>query len=112
MANSEKQANNLREAVASKEKVVAVYNEQFDLGTRSLLDLLDAQNEYFLAKGALITADATQDLTEARLLAAMGYLYTALDVPATGREISEAKLKKVSSDDPTVQIVQRLTQGA
>ncbi|PFX11164.1 Outer membrane efflux protein BepC [Stylophora pistillata] len=110
--SSEKQANNLREAVASKEKVVAVYNEQFDLGTRSLLDLLDAQNEYFLAKGALITADATQDLTEARLLAAMGYLYKALDVPATGREISEAELKKVSSDDPTVQIVQRLAQGA
>ncbi|MCP4924297.1 MAG: TolC family outer membrane protein [bacterium] len=112
MKSSGQQAVNLRLAVKAKEKVVDVYLAQFDLGTRSLLDVLDAQNEFFLAKGALITADATQDLTEARLLAAMGYLYTALDVPAGGREINDSELKEVSSDDPTVQVVQRLARGA
>lgn len=68
------QAADLRKSVSAKDQVKNAFTKQYDLGIRTLLDLLDSENEYFLAKGSLITVDATQDLTEARLLASMGVL--------------------------------------
>lgn len=64
----------LRGAVKSKESVRDIYMKQFEGGTKSFLDILDSIHEYFLAKGSLITADATGDLAAARILASMGIL--------------------------------------
>lgn len=78
MTSSNEHAKQLRAAVKEKLEVTKVFNEQFDLGTRSLLDLLDSTNEYFLAKGSLITVDATADVAAARLLAAEGVFLNKL----------------------------------
>ena len=69
----------LRGAVKSKKTVREIYMKQFDAGTRSFLDILDASHEYFLAKGSLITSDATEDLAAARLLASVGTLLELFD---------------------------------
>lgn len=68
------QSKALRGAVQSKQSVRNIYMKQFDAGTRSFIDILDASHEFFLAKGSLITSDATEDLSAARLLASIGTL--------------------------------------
>ncbi|BAO79860.1 outer membrane protein [Serpentinimonas raichei] len=56
------------------------YRQQFDIGQRTLLDLLDSQNEYFEASRAFLNAQYNQFLAQARTLAAMGQLTAALGV--------------------------------
>lgn len=64
---------------ASAEVVVA-YRQQFNIGRRSLLDVLDSENEAFQAERAYV--DGTYDLQLARLqtLASMGQLLDTLSV--------------------------------
>lgn len=97
MKSAMRQAEALRVSVTQKEKVIRAYEKQFDLGTRSLLDLLDAWNEFFLAKGSLITVDATTDLTGYRLLASMGTLLTSFNL-AQPIEASAVEAMDVDED--------------
>jgi len=56
------------------------YEEQFDLGRRSLLDLLDAENEFFLAKSDLTTAEFAESFAVYRVLAIVGDLLLTFDI--------------------------------
>ena len=56
------------------------YAEQFDLGRRSLLDLLDAENEYYLARSGLTTAEFTERFAVYRVLAIVGDLLQTFDI--------------------------------
>lgn len=60
------------------------YREQFDIGQRTLLDLLDQENEYFQVSRSYVNAEV--DLVSAQIatLAGMGSLLAALQV--TGYE--------------------------
>lgn len=62
------------------EKSREAYRQQFDIGQRTLLDLLDSQNEFFEATRAYINAHYNQVTAQARTLAGMGRLVTALSV--------------------------------
>ncbi len=62
------------------EKSREAYRQQFDIGQRTLLDLLDSQNEYFEATRAYINAHYNQVTAQARTLSGMGRLVTALGV--------------------------------
>lgn len=64
----------------SMERAREAYRGQFDIGQRTLLDLLDAENEYFQARRAYVNASHDQLIAQARVLAAMGRLMSALDV--------------------------------
>lgn len=66
------------------EKAREAYRQQFDIGQRSLLDLLNTENEYFTARRAYV--NATYDLMIARMrtLAGMGQLLAALEVGRDG----------------------------
>ncbi len=68
----------------SSDKVRTAYAEQFNIGQRTLLDLLDAENEYFQASRALITAHGELEVAHARSLAAMGSLLPALGIVRDG----------------------------
>lgn len=68
----------------SSDKVRTAYAEQFNIGQRTLLDLLDAENEYFQASRALITANGELEVAHARSLAAMGSLLPALGIVRDG----------------------------
>ncbi|MCH9806098.1 MAG: TolC family outer membrane protein [Alphaproteobacteria bacterium] len=58
----------------------ATYSDQFDVGARRLLDLLDAQSEVFVADAALRTEEFVGRFNTFRVLAAMGRLVEAIGV--------------------------------
>ena len=57
-----------------------VYKQQFEIGQRGLLDLLDADNELYLARDNLITARYAEVFANFRLLATMGALQKTLGI--------------------------------
>jgi len=65
------------------EKSREAYRQQYDLGQRTLLDLLDTQNEFFEASRTYINAHYNQVTAQARTLAGMGQLVAALGVNRT-----------------------------
>ncbi len=62
----------------STEKARDAYRQQFDIGQRTLLDLLDTENELFEAKRAYIDAEYDQQLAYVRVQAGMGNLFRSL----------------------------------
>lgn len=94
----------------STEKSREAYRQQFDIGQRTLLDLLDSQNEYFEATRAYINARYNQASAQARTLAGMGQLVAALgvgraDVPSAtdaGQERSGIELAELCPMEESV----------
>ncbi|RYZ94289.1 MAG: agglutination protein, partial [Moraxellaceae bacterium] len=78
----------------SSDKVRVAYSEQFKIGQRSLLDMLDAENEYFQANRAYSGAQADLNIAHARTLAAMGSLLPALNI--TRETLVQVKDAKIS----------------
>ena len=64
----------------SIEKAREAYRRQFDIGQRTLLDLLDTENEYFQARRAYVNAGYDQVIAQARALSGMGQLMGTLGV--------------------------------
>ena len=64
----------------SIEKAREAYRKQYDIGQRTLLDLLDTENEYFQARRAYVNATYAHAIAHARTLAGMGNLLSALQV--------------------------------
>ena len=64
----------------SIEKARDAYRQQFDIGQRTLLDLLDTENELFQAKRAYVEAEYDQQIAFARVQAGMGNLFRALQL--------------------------------
>ena len=60
------------------EKARDAYRQQFDIGQRSLLDLLNAENEVYTAKRAYTNAEADLGLAQIRTHAAMNQLTAQL----------------------------------
>jgi adhesin transport system outer membrane protein len=77
----EEQLRYMDEHRLSTEKSREAYRQQFDIGQRTLLDLLDSQNEYFEATRSYINARYNQAGAQARTLAGMGKLVSTLGVP-------------------------------
>jgi adhesin transport system outer membrane protein len=66
-----------RNAIAI-EKARDAYRQQFDIGQRSLLDLLNAENELYTARRAYANAEHDLLIAQARTLAATQRLSTQL----------------------------------
>ena len=79
------------------EKTRTAYRDQFNIGQRSLLDLLNTQNEYFDARRALVNAE--NDLTLAYLRSYAG----------TGHLLENLGLKKIDSEDGSTPAADDLT---
>jgi len=62
------------------------YREQFQIGQRSLLDLLDSENEYFEIRRRRASTASDLQIAQARTLSAMGVLLDGLDVRRRGAE--------------------------
>ncbi|AVT59869.1 TolC family outer membrane protein [Pectobacterium versatile] len=63
-------------------KVRTAYQKQFGLGERTLLDLLDSENELFTAQRRLVEVRFTSLYTEYRIASRMGELLNRLAIPA------------------------------
>ena len=68
----------LREYSKFSEKTLELYKEEYDLGRRSLLDLLSAQNDVINSRSQIITAEYDHLLAKYRILDAMGLLPQAI----------------------------------
>lgn len=68
----------------SSDRVKSAYMDQFTIGERSLLDLLDSENEYYESSRAYLQAQYTLKKARVRLLAATGSLAQSLGVTKTG----------------------------
>lgn len=85
----------------STSKAREAYRQQFDIGQRSLLDLLDTENELFQARRSLTNAENDYQLAKARVLAVNGSLLPTLQLrpiqseappSAAGTEINDDEL--------------------
>ena len=67
----------LRAKAEAQRRSRDAYAQQFEIGQRDLLDVLDAENELFLARVGLVTAEYTERFAVYRLLAVTGDLLEA-----------------------------------
>ena len=70
----------LRQYVESSGATREAYAKQFSIGQRTLLDLLNAENEYFSARFSYVSGDYAELASMFRIFAAMGQLLNALQV--------------------------------
>lgn len=86
----------LQRYAAASAQVVSSYRLQFSIGQRTLLDVLNAENELFAAKSSQYTGVYSVTLGELRVISAMGKLLETLGVdvdatPQTGNERREVQ---------------------
>jgi adhesin transport system outer membrane protein len=74
------QVNTLARNSAAIERARQAYRQQFEIGQRSLLDLLNAENEAYTARRALTNAVFDRALAHARTLAATHQLSVQLEL--------------------------------
>ncbi|WP_235835064.1 TolC family outer membrane protein [Piscinibacter terrae] len=82
------------------EKARDAYRQQFDIGQRSLLDLLNAENEVYTAKRAYANAEFDLGIAFARTHAAMNQLTTQLGVARVDPSVSDATGWDMGEDAP------------
>jgi adhesin transport system outer membrane protein len=78
---TERAAALVRDVEAARRTFVA-YNKEYELGQRTLIDLLNSQNQYFNANVSLVSARGVAVFADYQLLAAMGQMLIYLK---TGR---------------------------
>jgi outer membrane protein, adhesin transport system len=72
--------------VLAIEKARDAYRQQFDIGQRSLLDLLNSENELYTAKRAYANAEFDLGIAQARTQAGMGALVATLGLTRVGAD--------------------------
>ena len=70
----------LESNLASQESSKDAYKKQFEIGGRTLLDMLDGVNEYFVTRNSLLSAEVDLRKAEQRAAAAIGILLTKVGV--------------------------------
>ena len=73
----------LGDSLLYNQKTLDSYRKQFNVGQRTLLDVLDARNELFQSAGLLVTAKANEVIASERLLALTGKLNASLQIDET-----------------------------
>lgn len=80
MVSAGERANEFAAQAVANERVVAAYKDQFELDRRTLLDVLDSQNELFVSRSNAVNAEYLEMLAVYRLLALQGRLLPTMKV--------------------------------
>lgn len=80
MVSAGERAREFAAQAAANTEVVKAYQDQFNLDRRTLLDVLDAQNELFVSRSSTINAEFLEMFAVYRLLALKGALLPTLGV--------------------------------
>ncbi len=93
MENARKQTPEARAYADYTARVREAYQQQFGLGQRTLLDLLDSENELFTANRRYVEVRYTEEFSMYRVFSAMGDLLRRqkVVVPAEALALSEVK---------------------
>lgn len=91
MVSAGERARQFAAQATANAEVVSAYRDQFDLNRRTLLDVLDAQNEYFVSRSNTVNAEFIEMFAVYRLLSLKGELMTTLGIDYP-RESDPAKM--------------------
>lgn len=80
MVSSGERAKEFANQAAANGEVVRAYKDQFNLDRRTLLDVLDSQNELFVSRSNTINAEFLEIFSVFRILALKGQLLPTLGV--------------------------------
>ncbi len=80
MVSAGERAKEFANQAAANGEVVRAYKDQFNLDRRTLLDVLDSQNELFVSRSNTINAEFLEIFSVFRLLALKGQLLPTLGV--------------------------------
>ncbi|MBP0624724.1 TolC family outer membrane protein [Cupriavidus consociatus] len=83
----------LRQYVQASDATRVSYGRQFRIGQRSLLDLLNAENEYFSARTAYVAGQYTELASQYRILAGMGLLLATLQVAPPSEALMQVGMR-------------------
>lgn len=78
--STEAQKKHIQQHVIATKQSQKAYESQFKLGRRTLLDVLDSENELFEARQSFVNADYDEQFAEFRLFNAKGELMRALRI--------------------------------
>lgn len=81
MVSATEKSKEFLDQATANEKVVGVYLDQFALDRRTLLDVLDSQNELFVSRSNHVNALYTEMFAVFRVLAIEGQLLETLNIP-------------------------------
>lgn len=95
----ESQMEFLAQHELSTAKAREAYRQQFDIGQRSLLDLLDTENELYTARRNLVNAKYDLQLAKARVLTANDTLLQALELRPLQTEVPPLPDGTTDDDD-------------
>jgi adhesin transport system outer membrane protein len=98
MVSAGERAKEFSAQAAANTEVVKAYQDQFNLDRRTLLDVLDAQNELFVSRSNTINAEFLEMFAVYRLLALKGALLPTMGVEYP-RESALASGEKWSTED-------------
>lgn len=101
----------LRDQLASTERLIESYAEQFKVGDRSLLDLLDTQNTRYNTQISVETARSALEFAEFRVLASIGMLLNTLQISAPQKSDAYARAEHRVPDTPDGETEKRMTPG-
>ncbi|MDE1165923.1 MAG: TolC family outer membrane protein [Pseudomonas sp.] len=93
MNNARVQTPYAREYAETTTKVRAAYQDQFGLGQRTLLDLLDSENELYNANRRYAEVRYTEEYSMYRVLANMGQLLNKEKVVLPAEAIAQTEVK-------------------
>jgi adhesin transport system outer membrane protein len=93
MNNARVQTPYAREYAETTTRVRAAYQDQFGLGQRTLLDLLDSENELYNASRNYATIRYTEEYSMYRILANEGVLFSKLKVALPAAAIAQNDVK-------------------
>lgn len=93
MLNAKKQTPTAREYAETTTRVRAAYQDQFGLGQRTLLDVLDSENELYNANRRYTEVRYTEEFSMYRVLANMGELLSKEKVVVPAEAIAQSEVK-------------------
>lgn len=89
MIASGERATEFRKQADANSMVVQAYKDQFNLDRRTLLDVLDSQNEWFVSRSNAINNEYLEMFAKYRLMALEGHLLPSMDI-AYPKEVNPA----------------------
>ncbi len=86
---SRQRVEDLSDAVRFNLETRDAYRQQFEVAQRTLLDVLDAENELFVASGQLVSSQTNELLASYRILAVGGALMNTLNIQPPQQAVIE-----------------------
>ena len=93
MTNARKQTPTAREYADTTTRVRAAYQDQFGLGQRTLLDLLDSENELYNANRRYTEVRYTEEFSMYRVLSNMGELLNKQRISLPPEAIAKSEVR-------------------